>query len=122
VDLRFLPGGRYGERGRRSRIPVRRPVFYFGGGIGLNIFEYEEVGDFIDFDLNEVVFDRFNDSGVSFSTHVLAGVEIPVSPAMGLLIEGKRTWTDEELGSDFAGLGRIELGGTTIYGGLSYTF
>ena len=41
---------------------------------------------------------------------------------MGLLIEGKRTWTDEELGSDFAGLGRIELGGTTIYGGLSYTF
>lgn len=122
ADVRFLPFGRYGGRGRDGRIQVRRPVFYFGGGIGMNIFEYEEIGDFVDFSLDEIFFDRFKDSGVSFSTHALAGIEIPISPTMGLLFEGKQTWTDEELGSDFSGLGKIELGGTSFYGGIAYNF
>jgi len=101
---------------------VRRPAFYLGGGIGVNFFDYEEVGDFVDFSLDEVVFDHFHDSGSAFSAHALAGIEVPVSPAMGLLIEGKYTWADEDLGSDFAGLGNLDLGGTSISVGLSYSF
>ncbi len=122
VDVRFLPAGRYGARGSRGQVMVRRPVLYLGGGIGVNFFEYEEVGDFVDFDLDEVVFDRFQDTGAAFSAHALAGIELPVSPNMGLLIEGKYTWVDENLGSDFAGLGDLDLGGTSISVGLSYTF
>ncbi|MBD3867887.1 MAG: hypothetical protein IFK94_07175 [Acidobacteria bacterium] len=122
VDVRFLPAGRYGARGSRGQVMVRRPVFYLGGGIGVNFFEYEEVGDFVDFELDEVVFDRFRDSGAAFTAHALAGVELPVSPDLGLLIEGKYTWVDEELGSDFAGLGNLDLGGTSISVGLSYSF
>ncbi len=122
VDVRFLPAGRYGARGSRSQVMVRRPVFYLGGGIGVNFFEYEEVGDFVDFDLDEVVFDRFVDDGAAFSAHALAGIELPVTPNMGLLIEGKYTWVDEDLGSDFAGLGNLDLGGTSVSVGLSYSF
>ena len=122
VDVRFLPAGRYGARGSRGQVLVRRPVFYLGGGIGVNFFEYEEVGDFVDFDLDEVVFDRFQDTGAAFSAHALAGIEMPVTPNMGLLFEGKYTWVDENLGSDFAGLGDLDLGGTSISVGLSYSF
>jgi hypothetical protein len=122
ADIRILPFGRFGGRGNAGRIQVRQPVFYFGGGIGMNFFEYEEIGDFVDFTSDEIFFDHFQDSGVSFSTHVLAGIEIPISPTMGLMFEGKQTWTDEELGSDFSGLGELELGGTTFFGGITYNF
>ena len=122
LDVRFLPAGRYGTRGSRGQVLVRRPVFYLGGGIGVNFFEYEEVGDFVDFDLDEVVFDRFQDTGAAFSTHALAGIELPVSPGLALLIEGKYTWSEENLGSDFAGLGELDLGGTSVSVGLSYSF
>lgn len=122
VDLRFLPAGRYGTRGSRGQVLVRRPVFYLGGGLGVNFFEYEEVGDFVDFDLEEVIFDRFLDTGAAFSAHALAGIELPVSPGLGLLIEGRYTWSEEDLGSDFAGLGKLDLGGTSVSVGLSYSF
>jgi hypothetical protein len=72
--------------------------------------------------LDEVVFDSFKDSGAAFSAHALAGIELPVSHNMGLLIEGRYTWSEENLGSDFAGLGDLDLGGTSISVGLSYSF
>ncbi len=122
VDVRFLPAGRYGTRGSRGQVLVRRPVFYLGGGLGVNFFEYEEVGDFVDFDLEEVIFDRFLDTGAAFSAHALAGIELPVSPNLGLLIEGRYTWSEEDLGSDFSGLGKLDLGGTSVSVGLSYSF
>lgn len=124
VDFRFLPTGRYATRGPGGSINVRRPVFYVGGGVGVNLFEYEEIGDFIDFSMEvpEVGYDHFSDSGVAFETHVLAGVELPMGSHSGLLFEGKYSWSDEELGDDFSGLGSLELGGLTVYVGATLQF
>lgn len=123
VDVRLLPGGRYAVRGPRGRL-VQRPVFYLGGGIGVNFFEYEEIGDFVDFGdpALPVGFDRFRDQGAAFQTHVLAGVELPLGERWSLMFEGKHTWVDEELGDDFAGLGTIDLGGFSISAGASIRF
>jgi len=124
IDVRLLPVGRYATRGRGGNIHVRRPVFYVGAGVGVNLFEYEEIGDFIDFSLEdpEVGFDRFRDSGAAFETHVLAGVELPMGRHSGLLFEGKYAWSDEELGADFSGLGNLDLGGLTMYVGATLQF
>jgi hypothetical protein len=118
--VRFIPAGRF--RGSSRRGAVRKPVFYVGAGAGINFWEYEEIGDFIDFtvDPNEIFFDRFIEDGEALQVHVLAGLEIPVSPGFNLLLEGRHSWADDDLSGDFAGLGDIELGGTSVFIGGSF--
>lgn len=122
LDVRVLPGGRYRMRAHGRR--VLKPVVYFGGGLGMTLWEYREIGDFIDFDdpLQPIFFGDFQDSDVAFETHVLAGVELPVSRGVNVLFEGRYAWSDDELKDDFAGLGKIELGGPSFFGGVSWRF
>ncbi len=121
LDVRFIPGGRYRIRGHRQ---VLKPVFYIGGGIGVSFYEYEEIGDFLDFTFDPAVVTpgRFKEDGQSFQTHALAGVELPVGEDFSLMFESRYTWADDDLGGDFAGLGGIELGGPAAYAGLSFRF
>ena len=122
VDFRYLPWGRY--RMRPGGRQVKQPVFYLGGGVGFNLWYYEEIGDFIDFDDEEfpVITDQFEDSGAAFETHVLAGVEFPVAPRLNLLVQGRYSWSDDTLGEDFSGFGEIDLSGATISVGGSFRF
>ncbi len=121
ADLRWLPAGRYRSRPGGN---VLRPVFYLGAGAGVNFWEYREQGDFLDFafDPPEVFYASFRDSGEALTVYVLAGAEWPMSPSFNFAIEGRYSWSDDTLGSDFAGLGDLELGGTAIFGGLSWRF
>lgn len=121
VDLRFIPGGRYGGAGGRR---AKRPVWYIGGGIGANLWQYEEVGDFVDFGDPElpIGFDRFRDSGTAFQAHALTGLELPFGRAWSMMFEGKYTWASAELRGDFSGLGEIELGGFSVSVGGSVRF
>ncbi len=123
LDLRLLPFGRYKVRGPGGRA-VLKPVLYVGGGVGVNYWTYEEIGDFLDFDFNppELFFGHFLDSDVAFEAHVLAGIEIPLDGNFSLLGEGRYTWSDDVLSDDFAGLGDIELGGTAFFLGGTWRF
>lgn len=124
VDFRFVPGGRYRERPGGRRLP--KPLFYVGAGAGLTFWDYEEIGDFLDFtfDPPEIFFDRFHDDGVALELHLLAGVEVPISRRTNFLAEARLTHSDDELGGDFAGLPEreIDLGGSSIFGGVSFAF
>jgi len=124
VDVRFIPGGRYRIRPGGRHIP--KPIFYFGVGAGLNFWEYEEFGDFLDFSFDppEIFFDHFSDDGVAFEAHALAGVEIPVGRWSYILFEGRHSRSDDDLGGDFSGLPEtdLDLSGTSIYAGFSYRF
>lgn len=121
LDLRLLPFGRYKVRGRGA---VLRPVPYIGGGVGVNYWVYEETGDFLDFTFDPpvVFFDSFQDSDVAFQAHVLAGIEFPVGDSFTILSEGRYTWSDDNLNDDFAGLGKIELGGASFFFGGAFRF
>jgi hypothetical protein len=121
VDLRVLPFGRYRTGGRGQ---VMQPVVYLGGGIGVNFWEYEEVGDFLDFSMvvPEIFFDRFVDDGAAFEYHAVAGVELPVNPAVNLILEGRYIWSDGELDGDFAGLGSIVFDGFSVTVGASFRY
>lgn len=123
VDLRVHPAGRHAQRGRSGRLLVRRPSFYVGAGAGMNVWEYEEVGDFVASDLS-VVFDRLKDSGVDFEGHVLAGIELPVSPAWGVNFEGRYSWSEVTPGGRFADLdqGKLDLGGASGFVGATLRF
>jgi hypothetical protein len=120
LDFRLLPGGRYRKLsgGRRAL----RPVFYLGGGGGLNLWQYEESGYFIDFGTDDVFWERFADSGVAWEAHAMTGLELPLNPGFTVLLEGRYTWSKATLGDDLAGLGEIDLGGASIYVGGSFRF
>ncbi len=118
VDFRLLPFGRFKLRGQDRR--VLQPAFYIGGGAGLNLYEYEEIGDFVDdsFDPPEIFGpERFVSRGAALQLHALTGVEIPVGGAFNILVEGRYSWAEEELEDDFDGFGDIDLGGPAFYVG-----
>ena len=126
VDVRLLPGGRYAQRGR---FTARKPVPFIGAGLGLNYWEYEERGDFVFFDTAGdpfVEFDRFKDSGTAFETHVLAGIEIPMSPIWNLTFEGRYSWSETETDSYATTEGyttdKLDLGGAAFFVGASLQF
>jgi hypothetical protein len=122
VDFRFLPGGRY--RIRHGGRQVRKPVVYIGAGGGINLWNYEEIGEFIDFDDEDwpIFFDQFEDSGAAFETHVMAGLELPVAPRFNLVFEGRYSWSEDTMGEDFADFGDIDLSGAMASVGGSFRF
>lgn len=124
VDFRILPFGR-GIRRDRAGIPRERsPLVYLGGGVGLNVYRYEEYGDFVNFDDPDwpVVEDEFRDDGIAPLATAVAGLEIPVGDVLGLVFEGRYRWSRVDPGNDFRGLGNLDLSGPSAYVGLSLRF
>jgi len=124
VDLRFLPAGRYGVRGATGQRRVLQPVPYLGGGIGINYWEYEEVGDFVvgphppEPGIDGVIVPaRFIDTGTALDAHVVAGVELPLNPVFSFLLEGRYSWSDATLGGE-----SLDLSGLWGYFGLAIHF
>ena len=123
ADLRILPGGRRSIAGRGPYAPA--PVFYFGGGVGAAFWEYEESGEFVDFATPglPIFAGTFRADGVALESHLLAGLELPLGPAWGLLFEGRYSWADDQLdNADFPEFGRLDLGGPSVYVGASFRF
>jgi opacity protein-like surface antigen len=113
ASLRWMP-----RDGRRDISP------YIGGGIDAVFYEYEEFGDFIDFfdDDLPVVPDHFQDDGVAFGAHVMAGIRIPVSDDISVLGEARYLWSKTDMGEDFGPDLDIDLGGLSATLGVSIRF
>lgn len=132
VSVRVLPAGRFARRGADGSHYVRRPVPYLGAGVGLSYWRYEEEGDFVfDSALGPVVdFDRLQDDGVEFETHVKAGLEFPIAPSWNLTLEVRRSWAEATLDQSFpsealsaAPVPRdLDLGGFSVLLGASMRF
>jgi hypothetical protein len=122
IDVRLIPGGRYrGGSPARSRL---KPVFYIGAGLGVNIWDYEESGDFVDAgdpDL-PIYYGTFKESGEALEARVLAGLELPLSPGFNVLVEGRYSWAQGDLNRDLAGFETIDLGGAWAFVGASFRF
>ena len=106
VGLRVLPFG-------RAKAGGKKPVVFLGAGGGVNFWRYEEVGDFINFDLpsQPIVFGVFEERGAAFVGYAAAGLELPVSHGFNVGFEARYFDSDDELGGDFAGFGTLDLSG-----------
>ncbi len=104
VDFRFLPMGRYSYRGR-GQHPVHQVVPFFGAGVGLLFWSYDERGYFIyqntDTGAYENQYADLRDDGSTFEAHVLAGIEVPMSPSWNLLFEGRYSWADAHVNNAY---------------------
>ncbi|HEV8241423.1 MAG TPA: hypothetical protein VGS57_18820 [Thermoanaerobaculia bacterium] len=105
--------------------PEQAPVVpYVGGGGGIYAWRYRESGDFIDFNgaTLPVFTDTLEDTGAALGYYVLAGLEVPISPYFSFFAEGRWDKADDELGGDFDGLGKLDLSGRRVMGGLAWRF
>jgi len=136
VGLRVIPAGRFARRGADGTHYVRRPVFYFGGGIGMNYWQYEEEGDFVfadptptDPEQVSIFYDRAVDSGLAFQWYAMIGMEFPVAPRWNITLEVRQSWAEANLNGLFpsTALGpgspnQLDLGGTSVLVGGSFRF
>lgn len=137
VGFRVLPAGRYAHRGAEGKHLVRRPVPYFGAGIGGSYWQYEEEGDFVydDPTVSEgqsVFYDRLKDSGVAFEKHAMVGIEFPVGSEWNVTLEVRQSWAEASVNASFPSLisnpdptfsgGKLDLGGTSVFVGGAMRF
>jgi len=113
------------DRGRRvSRfawVPGDWSPFA-GAGVGWMWYEFEQSGDFVDFETLDIFRDRFRTSGAAPTAHVLAGVDVSLSPRLVLTGQGRYRWASAEMGRDFLGFDEIDLSGFEATIGISARF
>lgn len=94
---------------------------YLGAGVGIYGWRLRETGDFIDFANNNQIFSaRLESNGTAFGYFFLAGLEIPLTRHLALLVDGRYTKAHDTLSGDFDGFGRLDLSGGQITGGISF--
>jgi opacity protein-like surface antigen len=97
---------------------------YLGGGGGFWAWNLEESGDFIDFSVTDpfIFSDTFTDDGAAFGWYWLVGLDVPVGDQFSVFAEVRWDRVDDELGSDFRGLGDLDLSGRQITAGVAFGF
>jgi opacity protein-like surface antigen len=104
--------------------PRRSPVQpYIGVGGGVYPWRLKESGDFVDFNTpNNAIFSAdLKSDGNAFGYYGLLGLEVPVSRRINLFVEGRFTHVNDTLNKDFEGFGRLDLSGSEVAAGLSWT-
>jgi len=106
-------------------VNPRRGAFtpYVGVGADAVWYEYEEFGEFIDFNSPDldVSHDDFIDSGATFGLHAVAGLRFPLGDDFSLTAEGRYLWAKTDMGEDFR-LNEIDLSGPSATIGFNIRF
>jgi hypothetical protein len=113
------------ERGRRiSRLAWVPGTWspYVGAGGGWVYYEFRQVGDFVDYETYDIFSDRFVSEGDAGIVHVLAGAEFSLSPSFFLTGEGRYSWAEAPMSSDFVDFDPIDLSGFQATIGLAVRF
>ena len=110
--VRAVPSGRY-----------RKITPYIGGGFTANFWEYEEWGDFIDFDSRDydVYFDSFKSEGTAWGPMVNAGIRYRVTTDFQIVADYRHFWGKEIMDGDFRG-NEIDVSGHAITAGFRLIF
>ena len=119
IKLALTPRGR--EIGTRAWIPaIVTP--YVGAGGGVLNYEFEQEGDFIDFEDFSVFPERFRSNGWAPSALVFGGVDVKAWKRLYVSAEARYLWSRATLEHDFVGFEPIDLAGAAISGGIRYMF
>jgi hypothetical protein len=118
-------GARYylGPRGRAvgqfAWIPSR-VVPFVGAGAGIMWHDFNQVGDFVDFDTLDIFRDSLRSSGASPIADVRGGVDISLGRRVFFTGEARYNFGSGETGPDFVGFDGIDLSGFRLVVGVSF--
>jgi hypothetical protein len=95
---------------------------YVGGGAGLFFYEFQQSGDFVDFETLRVFVDSFRSQGWTPSAHVFGGADLRIWRSLFLDVEGRFVWAHADLEADFVGFDGIDLDGMRFSTGARVVF
>lgn len=112
LGLRLYPLPR-GERiGSYAYIPSRFQP-YVGGSVGINRWNLQQTGDFVDFQTFAVFPDYFFATGTTLTSEVLAGTHLGITRWLQVSLEGRYRFGTDDLSDDFVGFDPIDLSGAS---------
>jgi hypothetical protein len=113
VSLRVLPLDRY--------APVQP---YATIGADVFFYQYEEVGDFIDFfsDNLDIRSDHFKSNGAALGGHAAAGLRIPLGHDFAITAEGRYQFAQKKRMEDDFDQNRLDLNGASATIGIRLRF
>ena len=116
--------------GHFAWIP-KRFAPYVGAGGGVTWYDFNQSGDFIDFETlrrnpvtglieqyPKIFRDQFDSDGWTPTVHAFGGIEVSLTPRLAVTTEGRFQWARAPLSPDFVGFDRIDLSGVTIASGI----
>lgn len=110
------------DRGRRvsqfAWIPADRAL-YLGGGVGFTWYRFQQKGAFVNTENLNVFDDHFSTEGWGPTGYVAGGADFSLSPRAFLTTEARYVRGSAEVGTDFQGFDRIDLGGWQLSVGIS---
>lgn len=95
---------------------------YVGAGFGAMLYRFEQEGDFVDYETNEIFTADFRSTGAAPMGHVAAGAEFTLGPRMLATGEGRYQWARADMGRDFRDFDPIDLSGFQLTVGLGVRF
>jgi hypothetical protein len=107
--------------GKLAWIPTRAAA-YVGAGAGMEYYQFNQEGDFVDFETLNVFHDTFSSDGWAPIAHALAGFDYTLSPHLAITTEARYVWSRGSLTHDFSGFTPIDLSGFGTTLGLTVRF
>jgi hypothetical protein len=121
VSLKQYLSSRGRSIGKLAWIPSRVAP-YVGAGAGIMWYDFRQQGDFVDFQTMDVFNAVLESKGWAPTAHGFAGIELSVSPRLGLVTETRYVTSHAKLGSDFSNFAKIDLSGFSTTAGLTVRF
>jgi hypothetical protein len=118
ASLRWLPFGRFDANTGRPRAVVP----YLSAGLGWMFWHYDLSGSFVDLGTLEIFDDHFHSDGTTVLGTAAAGIEVPVSRAWSIQLEGRYQWARDDLDEDFLGFGEFDLSSWGAFFGAGVRF
>lgn len=110
------------ERGRRISDLAWIPgtwVPFAGGGLGWVWYEFEQSGEFVDYETFDIFRDRFSSRDGSALAYLTAGFDYSLGLRWIFTAEARYSWANAAVGDDFVGFDPIDLTGLRAAFGFS---
>jgi opacity protein-like surface antigen len=105
--------------GRLAWIPSK-VVPWVGAGGGLMWYRFQQEGDFVDYQTNNVFNAKLSSDKVTPMAQGMAGVDFTLTPGIALTVDARYLAAKADLTSDFSGYKPIDLSGVSMTLGLTF--
>ena len=95
---------------------------YVGAGAGLMVYEFNQGGEFVDYETLDIFDKNFQSRGTTPAAHLATGLELSIGPHVLATGEARYLWGRDDMGRAFVDFDRIDLSGFQITVGVAARF
>lgn len=95
---------------------------YLGVGAGWMLHDFDQSGDFVDYETLDIFSKDFESEGSTPTAHVAAGIDFSIGPHLLATGEGRYQWARADMSRDFVDFDPIDLSGFQATLGLALRF